>query len=216
LVRLTYLATIVSVTIGLVSLTPVRGLARESGASHASEVRAKLVAYLATHDVPAAPDLRAIEKSPEPSLMDIASDDHLEALTRARAISALRLLPSPSVQAFLGQVVQSKAKATDAGQRLIVRRAAVALGWMPSAEAPAKLALLFENEDAEVRLDAAIALGLTRLAEAAVFLRQQLAAESAPRVRDQIERQLRVLSEVYAEPDKAPAPNRQEPMRSGW
>jgi len=78
------------------------------------------------------------------------------------------------------------------------------------------LALLFDNEDAEVRLDAVIGLGLTRAATAVPPLRKQLAVEQSPRVRDQIERQLRALGESSAEPDKAPAPKQETPMRSGW
>jgi HEAT repeat protein len=80
-----------------------------------------------------------------------------------------------------------------------------------------QLAALFDNDDAEVRLDAAIALGLTRAATAAKFLRRQLAVEQSPRVREQIDRQLRTLGEAAPEPDKAPAPKKEQPpMRSGW
>ena len=149
--------------------------------------------------------------------MAIASDGRVVGLVRARAVAALRLVPSHAVHAFLGKLVQSKAKATDATDRLIVRRAAVALGWMAGAGTAEKLALLFDNDDAEVRLDAAIGLGLTRAENAATLLRRQLAVESAPRVRDQIERQLHALREPPPEPDKAHSPPmREEPMRGGW
>jgi HEAT repeat protein len=171
---------------------------------------------LSTHDVPVAAELRALAATPETALMAIASDVRAEGLLRSRAVAALRLLPSAEVHVFLGKLIQAKAKASDATDRLIVRRAAVALGWISGTGAAATLALLFDNEDAEVRLDAAIGLGLTRAATAVPYLRRQLAVEAAPRVREQIERQLRALGESPAEPEKAPAPKQETPMRGGW
>jgi HEAT repeat protein len=136
-------------------------------------------------------------------------------------VAALRLVPTVGVRVFLGKLVSAKAKATDATDRLIVRRAAVALGWMAvGVDTVEQLAALFDNDDAEVRVDAAIALGLTRAATAAKFLRRQLTVEQSPRVREQIDRQLRqlrTLGEAPAEPDKAHSPPiREPPMRSGW
>ncbi len=179
--------------------------------------RSKIETYLAAHDVATAADLHAIETVPEKSLMAIALDPRAEGLTRARAVAALRLLPSPEVVEFLGKLVEKYAKATNAVDRLLVRRAAVALGWVPGAvNAPEQLARLFDNEDAEVRLDAAIGLGLTRAETAPDILRRQLAVETVARVRDQIERQLRTLAETVPAPAKAPADKKKPPMRSDW
>jgi hypothetical protein len=179
--------------------------------------QSKFEAYLAVHDVPTAAELRGLAKAPENALMAIASDTRVDGLIRSRAVAALRLVPTKGVQSFLGKLVEAKAKATEAADRLIARRAAVALGFTLAPGAAEKLALLFENEDAEVRLDAAIGLGLTRAETAATLLRRQLAVESVPRVRDQIERQLRALPEPPPEPDKAHSPPmREPPMRSGW
>ena len=183
----------------------------------ASDGRPQVEAFLAAHDVPTAAELRALAAAPENALMAIASDQRAEGLIRSRAVAALRLVATQEVRVFLGKLIQSKAKATDKTDRLLVRRAAVALGWMAQAGTVEQLALLFDNEDAEVRLDAAIGLGLTRAAAAATPLRRQLAVEPAPRVRDQIERQLRALSEPPPEPDKSHSPPmREPPMRSGW
>jgi len=55
-----------------------------------------------------------------------------------------------------------------------------------------------------VRIDAALALGLTRLESAAELLRQRLPAEKDARVRTQIGRQLRVI-EAALTPPPAPA-----------
>ena len=184
--------------------------------------RPRFETYLTTHDVPSAVELHELAAAPENALMAIASDARVDGLLRSRAVAALRLVPSPEVHSFLGKLIETKAKATDATDRLMVRRAAVALGWMSGlgwrggTAAAETLALLFDNEDAEVRLDAVIGLGLTRAATAVPSLRKQLALEQSPRVRDQIERQLRTLNESAAEPDKAPAPKQETPMRSGW
>ncbi|MBN2573677.1 MAG: HEAT repeat domain-containing protein [Deltaproteobacteria bacterium] len=187
-----------------------------SPATKTDEVRAKVAAYLATHDVAQAPDLHALSPAPGKALMAIATDGHADGIVRARAVAALRLLPSPEVRAFLGRLVQDKAKARDADDRLLLRRAAIALGWLSGPRACEQLASLFDNDDPEVRVDAAIGLGLTRAAGAPRWLRRRLAVEKVARVRDQIERQLRALGQDPAGPQKPPAPRQRQPMRSGF
>ena len=212
---LTCLAIVLSTLAAPPASAPAPDRGRDDG--KASDGRSKFEAYLAAHDVPSAAELRGLAKAPEDALMAIASDSRVEGLIRSRAVAALRLVPTKGVQAFLGKLIETKAKATDASDRLIVRRAAVALGFTLAPGAAEKLALLFENEDAEVRLDAAIGLGLTRAETAATLLHRQLAVESVPRVRDQIERQLRALPQPLPEPDKAHSPPmREPPMRTGW
>jgi HEAT repeat protein len=180
------------------------------------DARSRVRAYLESHDVAVLAELRALASAPQRPLMAIAEDARQAGLVRARAVAALRLVPSPEVQGFLGKLLQSKAKSNDATDRLLLRRAAVALGWMGGPRAGADLALLFENTDPEVRLDAAIGLGLSRAPDAPDGLRRQLAVESVPRVRDQIERQLRVLAPAPPEPDKAPRKAERPPMRGGF
>jgi hypothetical protein len=210
--------TCLAIVLSTLAAPPASSSAPERGkdGGKASDGRSKFEAYLAGHDVPLAAELRALAKTPEDPLMAIVSDTRVEGLIRSRAVAALRLVPTKGVQFFLGKLIETKAKATDASDRLIVRRAAVALGWMVAPGAAEKLDLLFENEDAEVRLDAAIGLGLSRAETAATLLRRQLAVESVPRVRDQIERQLRALPQPSPEPDKAHGPPTKEPMRTGW
>lgn len=203
--HLTYLA--------IFAAAVISGSAPDAGTSKGAPSNFEI--YLAAHDLPTAADLRALGPAPEKSLMAIALDTRAEGLTRARAVAALRLLPSPAIQAFLGKLVEKNAKATDAANRLIVRRAAVALGWLAGPGAPEQLALLFDNTDAEVRLDAVIGLGLTRAEAAPAILRRQLVGETVARVRDQIERQLRTLAETVPTPAKAAAPKK-EPMRTDW
>jgi len=209
-VSLTCLAIVLSALAASPSTAPAPDRAK------ASDGRAQFSAYLSAHDVPTAAELSALAPAPQDALMAIASDTHAEGLIRSRAVAALRLVATPGVRVFLGKLIQAKAKTTDASERLIVRRAAVVLGWMAGPGAAEQLDLLFDNEDADVRLDAAIGLGLSRAAAAATCLRRQLVVETTPRVRDQIERQLRALGEPLVEPEKAPPPKKVQPMRSSW
>jgi HEAT repeat protein len=211
-VRLTYLASFACVA----GLSAPAWSTAGADAGVPETVRSKMEGYLATHDVAAVQDLRAVQASPEALLMTIADDARVQGLTRARAVSALALLPSTRAQAFFGRLVKDKAKSKDPGERLVVRRAALALGWMAGPGTPESLATLFDNDDEAVRLDAAIALGLTRSEEAAGYLQQRLAAESSPRVRDQIDRQLRILRKALQPPAKPAGPSQREPMRGGW
>jgi HEAT repeat protein len=185
-------------------------------AGKAGDERPKIEAYLSSHDVASAAELRELSLTPGRPLLAIAADDRIPGLVRARAVAALRLYPSTETRSFLDRVLQAKAKTTDATDRLIVRRAAVALGWIAGPDACAQLALLFENVDTEVRVDAAIGLGLTRAADAPALLRKQLAVESVPRVRDQIQRQLRALGQPLPEPEQTPPRKEREPMRGGF
>jgi hypothetical protein len=185
-----------------------------AAAGKAAESRARLAAFLADHDVPTADELRAVAAPTVPALMAVADDDRAAALVRARAVAGLRLFPSPGVQAYLGKLIAAKAKSSDPADRLLLRRAAVALGWLAGPHTPEDLALLFDNPDPEVRLDAVVGLGLTRSAAALPVLRRQLAVESVPRVRNQIERRLRVLDPPPAEP--ASPEKERPPMRGGF
>jgi hypothetical protein len=194
------------------------GAGATPNAGKATSERARIEAYLGSHDVASAAELRGFSMTPEKSLMAIALDARGERLIRARSVAALRLLPSPAVQAFLAQLVRDKAKTADATERLLLRRAAVALGFMAGSDVPDRLALLFDNEDAEVRLDAVLGIAMSRAATAGVALRKQLAVEPAPQVRSQILRQLAVLGEAPAEPDKTPGSKKPTlpPMRGGF
>lgn len=187
----------------------------KSPAPKPENARAQIAAYLGSHDVATAAELRRLHAAPERPLMDIAVDGKVDGLIRARAVAALRLLPSSATHDFLGRLVSDKALSKEAADRLVVRRAAIALGWLAGPETDTKLAALFGNEDPEVRLDAAIGLGLSRAANAPIFLRRQLAVEQVPRVRQQIERQLQALGQPPPAPEKAPRTREQTPMRGG-
>ncbi len=208
--HLTCLA-IVASALAAAAADPATAGAHPGGKTSArdAEERPKLEAFLADHDVPSVAQLQAITHAPAKPLMTIAADAHAATLVRARAVAALRLFPSSDTRSFLAGLIEAKAKTADATERLLVRRAAIALGWLGGPDVCEQIAVLFENEDSEVRVDAAIGLGLTRAAEAPALLRKQLTVETVARVRDQIERQLRSLPK----PPPPAAPQKKQPQR---
>jgi hypothetical protein len=229
-VHLTYLAIVVSLSASLsLSLSwlvaaPVFAGPAAAGPAKPEQARiqARIQSYLESHDVPSAAELRGLSPSAEKTLIAIASDGHADRLTRARAVAALRLLPSATVQAFLIKLIQGQATTTDATLRLLLRRAAISLGWLAEADAPEVLAWLFDNEDVEVRVDAVLGISMSRAPTAVETLRKQLAVDPSPRVRQQIERQLVALRAEPPEPEQPPAKKQQptsptrEPLRGGF
>jgi HEAT repeat protein len=136
----------------------------------------------------------------EAVLVAIARDRKAEPLLRTRATAALGVAVTPAARAFLLEVVRRGAPEADATERGVLRRAAVALGWQGGPGAPEPLAGLLDHPDPEVRIDAALALGLTRLPTAAQLLRGHLPVEKDPRVRANIERQVRTIEATLTPP----------------
>ncbi len=171
-----------------------------AGAGGAAPVRASREAVLkllaASERPPTEPELRALGTDVDRQLVAVASDVKVEPKMRARAMSALAFVPpSSATRAYLTKVIGQAAAAKDATDLLLVRRAAVALGWQGGPSAPPVLGPLLSHADPDVRTDAAVALGLTRLASAADLLRARLDIEEDARVRGHISRQLRVVED---------------------
>jgi HEAT repeat protein len=119
-------------------------------------------------------------------------------LVRTRALTAVGLLPTRGTRDFLTVFVKQHAADEGAPDKLLLRKAALSLGWVGGTAVADVLAPLLEHADADVRLDAAIALGLTRSRDAADWLRQRFDVEKDQRVRTQIGRQLRLLEQAEA------------------
>jgi HEAT repeat protein len=160
--------------------------------------RAAVEARLNTFHNDSAAGWQALGPGADLALVEIGGDAKAPALVRARAVSALGYFPTAPARRFLEQTLDGKATATDPTDRLLLRRAAVALGWLGGLGVTARLGPLLAHADPEVRVDAAIGLGLTRLAISADLLRKRLDVEPLPRVRSQIGRQLRVVEEALA------------------
>jgi hypothetical protein len=147
----------------------------------------------ASERTPNEKELRGLGSDVDAVLIDLARDSKLEPRLRARAVSALAFAPTGASRAHLVKLVGSGSAAKEPTDVLLVRRAAVALGWQGGPTATPLLGALLEHADPEVRIDAALALGLTRQASAVQMLRARLDAESDPRVRAHVSRQLTVI-----------------------
>jgi len=127
-------------------------------------------------------------------LAQIAGDRAAPPTMRARAMEALTYVRTPATRAFLENVLIRKRPSSDAIDHILLRKAAMALGWQGGPRSVDAVAALLDHPDPEVRLDAVVALGLTRARSAEKPLRDRLAAETDTAVRAQIETQLRVLA----------------------
>lgn len=166
-------------------------------AGPARPTRAAVEARLRAHELPPPPaEWRALGAGVDEVLVEIGADDKVEVLVRARAVSVLGHLSTPVARRFLEETIDARLESSHPDDRLLLRRAAVALGWMGGNGVAARLGPLLANPDPDVRLDAAIGLGLTRTAAAADLLRKRLPDEPVARVRTQLGRQIRVIEDA--------------------
>lgn len=141
---------------------------------------------------------RPLGTSADRVLIQIGGDTKEEILIRTRAVSALAAFPNADARKFLEATVDANAAASKPDERLLLRKATVALGWIGGSSVPARIAPLLDHADPDVRLDAAIALGLTRAEAAADPLRRRFEKEPVAPVRAQIGRQLRIIEDALA------------------
>jgi hypothetical protein len=175
-------------------------LAGPSAAPAGQPERAAVEARLRANTLPrSAADWRALGTGIDEVLIAIAGDPKTDLQIRAHAVSALGVVSTRPGRAFLETVVKQKASSNDAGDKLLLRKAALALGWVGGTAVPAQLGPLLEHPDPDVRLDVAIGLGLTRSEQAADFLRKRFDVETVPKVRSQIGRQLRIIEDAAAD-----------------
>ncbi len=127
-------------------------------------------------------------------LTEVAADRAVAETVRARALSALAYARTSRARAFLENFIIEKTPSSSPVDRVLLRRAATSLGWQGGARVVEILAPLLESTDAEVRLDAAAALGLSRARDAERPLRARLAVEADPAVRRQIQAALEAVT----------------------
>ena len=168
--------------------------------------RAAVEARLRTTTPPrSAADWQALGSGIDEILIAIAGDAKTELQLRARAVTALGVVSTRPGRTFLETEVKQKASSTDAGDKLLLRKAALALGWAGGTLVPGQLGPLLAHPDPDVRIDAAIGLGLTRSEDAADLLRVRFDVEIVPKVRNQIGRQLRLIEEAVAQAKSPPS-----------
>jgi HEAT repeats len=151
-----------------------------------------------------AAEWQALGPGTDELLVAIAGDAKAELQLRAHAVSALGVMSTRAGRALLESVVKQKAASADAGDKLLLRKAALALGWAGGNAVPGQLGPLLDHPDPDVRIDAAIGLGLTRSEEAADLLRKRFDVETVSKVRNQIGRQIRLIDEAVAAAKPSP------------
>lgn len=181
---------------------------------------------------PTAPELARLGRAVDETLIAIARDPAVDLPIRARAVGALVNTPSTAAHTFLRELVERPEKtlspargkapkpdagAADAGagpekraeaaaQQVLLRRAAVALGWLGGPRVVMALGPLLDHPDPEIRADATLGLALTRSPEAAQRLRTRLPKETDPRVRGHIARQINVIEAATGGTPPPPPP----------
>jgi hypothetical protein len=154
-----------------------------------------------------AAEWRGLGSGVEEVLVALAGDSKVDVQLRGRAVSALGLVSTRTGRAFLEKLVKESAASNGAGEKTLLRKAVVALGWIGGAAVPSLLGPLLQHPDADVRTDAALGLGLTRSEQAADLLRARFEVETVPRVRNQIGRQLALVEQALAATRKAEPPS---------
>ena len=175
----------------LAALVAADGGAPSNGGAKSSQ-RPEVEAALAKGGSPA--ELAHWAATTEATLMVLARDRAASETVRGRALAALAYARTGRARAFLENFVIEKTPSSAALDRVLVRRAAVSLGWQGGPRAVEVIAPLLDSADVEVRLDAAAALGLARLRDAEKPLRARLAVETDPAVKRQIEAALKTVT----------------------
>jgi hypothetical protein len=142
---------------------------------------------------PSPADMTELGAQAVPVLIQIADDRNATELLRTRAMNTLAFAHAAAAHNYLENFIIRNRPSSDAVDRLLLRKAAVSLGWQAGPRAVETLASLLDHPDADVRMDAVVALGLTRDRRAEKPLRARLPDETDAEVRAQIDRQLRTL-----------------------
>jgi len=152
-------------------------------------------------------DMRALGPGTDLVLARIADDGKAHEILRVRAVSALAYAKTAAARGTLESILRRKADAPAGVDRLLLRKAAVALGWQNGPGVVARLRPLLSHDDEDVRIDAAIGLGLTRSPAAAVELRARFTDEPAVSVRHQLTKQIKAIDDdAAAEPRQTARP----------
>ena len=154
--------------------------------------RAEVETSLAKSSAPA--DLQRWAATADGILTAVAADRAVSEAVRGRALAALAYARTARVHAFLENFIIEKTPSSSEIDHTLLRRAAVSLGWQGGARVVEIVAPLLESTDAEVRLDAAAALGLCRDRAAEASLRARLAIETDPAVKRQLDAALKSVT----------------------
>lgn len=183
---------IIHITCLLAGLVAVDGGGPSNDQAARKPTRAEVEASLAKSSAPG--DLQRWAATADGILTAVAADRAAAETVRGRALAALAYARTARVHAFLENFIIEKTPSSAAVDHLLVRRAAVSLGWQGGPRVVEIVAPLLESTDPEVRLDAGAALELCRDRAAAAPLRARLAIETDPAVKRQLDAALRSVT----------------------
>lgn len=141
-------------------------------------------------------------------LIDLLRDGQLSPEIRSRTVDALAASGSRVARDQLVRV----AVATSEVELPVLRRALLGLGWLRDARAPEAIANWVDHSNVQVRLDAAVALALTKSPEALGLLERRARAEKDASARQKVERLVKQLrKDLPPEPPIRPNERRVQP-----
>lgn len=138
------------------------------------------------------------------ALIDVLRDGKLSATVHGRAVDGLAASGSKVARDHLVRV----AMATGEVELTVLRRALLGLGWLRDGRAPEIIAPWLDHASAQVRLDAAVALALTKTEAAIDLLTRHNRNEKDTNVRKKIDRLVKRLQEEMA---PEPTPRKDQP-----
>ncbi|MCG5053964.1 MAG: hypothetical protein KA712_13455 [Myxococcales bacterium] len=165
----------------------------------------KLLELLASPGLITPAKLEALGRDADLALIDILRDAAVERALKARAIDALAATGSPVARDHLVRMIATAPREADL---VLLRRAFLGIGWLRDGRAVQMLAPWLDHAEPEVRLDAAVALNLTRRVDALEALAARRKREKNKLVAGKLERLIHDLEQALP---AQPPPPRQHP-----
>jgi hypothetical protein len=159
----------------------------------APATRADVARYLSTvRGLPTREGLLAQGPGVEAVLLDLERSSSLDMRLRLEALLGLAALGTKNAHDEFVRILDRARQESETDTRL-VRQAALGLGWLRDSRAVERVAPLLYHDNEDVRLDAIVALVLTRSPEAITALEDFIEREGDVTTRRKAERQLASL-----------------------
>lgn len=158
----------------------------------------------------ASKDIKAMGKDADLVLIDIARDTHASSTLRTRAVGALAASGTVVGREHLVRLTTANNNEADLP---LVRKALLGLGWMHDSRIVDNAGPWLEHKAAPVRLDAAVALALSKNPQAFELLERHNRSEKDADVRQKIQRLIKQYRDEQpkAAPKVAPKPRIEPP-----
>jgi hypothetical protein len=155
-------------------------------------------------------DIKAMGKDADLVLIDISRDSHASTTLRTRAVDALAASGTVVGREHL---VRLTAANTNEADLPLVRKALLGLGWMHDSRIVDNAGPWLEHKATAVRLDAAVALALSKNPQAFELLERHNRGEKDVEVRQKIQRLIKNFRDEQpkAAPKVAPKPRIEPP-----